>query len=141
MRTVSNSCYITSLEAQSGKAVAALAFMEHLHGRVKNVSLFRPVVSENPESDIIIHLMKERYDLQFAPEEMYGVTMADARALIAAGQYDDLYTRVLERYKALEGRSDFILCVYCHRPKLIQHEVLSIAADAFLPVEERPGTF
>ena len=108
---MSNSVYITSLEAQSGKAVAALAFMEHLHSRVKNASLFRPVVSEKAESDIIIHLMKERYDLQFSAEEMYGVEIADARALIAAGQYDELYTRILERYKALEGRSDFILCV------------------------------
>jgi phosphate acetyltransferase len=108
---VSTSLYITSLEEQSGKAVAALAFMEHLSGRVKNVSLFRPVVSESAESDIVINLMKDRYDLQFSPEEMYGVAMKDAGALIAAGQYDELYSRILERYKALESRSDFILCV------------------------------
>ncbi len=108
---MSNSVYITSLEAQSGKAIAALAFMEHLHTRVKSVSLFRPVVSEKAESDIIIHLMKERYDLQFSPEEMYGLTMKDAGTLLGAGQYDELYSRILERYKALESKSDFVLCV------------------------------
>ena len=83
---MSKSLYITSLEAQSGKTVAALAFMEQLSGRVENVSVFRPVVSVNAESDRLINLMRDLYDLRFSPEEMYGVTMADARPLLAAGK-------------------------------------------------------
>ena len=108
---MSNSLYITSLEAQSGKTVAALAFMEQLSGRIGSVSLFRPVVSEKPGSDALINLMMDRYGLRFSPEEMYGVTMADARPLLAAGKYDELYSRILERYKSLESRSEFVLCV------------------------------
>jgi phosphate acetyltransferase len=108
---VSNSLYITSLEAQSGKTVAALAFMEQLCGRVENVSVFRPVVSEKPESDTLINLMMDRYDLRVSPEQMYGVTMADAIPLLGAGNYDELYSRILERYKSLESISEFLLCV------------------------------
>jgi phosphate acetyltransferase len=109
--TVGKSLYITSLEAQSGKAVAVLAFMEQLSGQVENVGLFRPVVSESGGADRLITLMMDLYGLRFSPEEMYGVTMADAKSLLAAGAYNDLYSRILERYKTLESRSDFVLCV------------------------------
>jgi len=108
---VSNSLYITSLEAQSGKAVVAFACMEHWSGRVERLSLFRPVVSANVGSDTLIQLMIDLYSLPFSPEEMYGVTLADAQALLGGGNYDELYSRILERYKSLESRSDFVLCV------------------------------
>lgn len=105
-----NSFYITSLEPQSGKTIAALAFMEHLSGRVERLSLFRPVVS-NDKSDMLIDLMMDLYSLRFSHEEMYGVTMVEAQPLLAAGKYDELYGRILEKYKSLESRSDFVLCV------------------------------
>ena len=108
---MSKSLYVTSLEGRSGKALVALALMEQLSGRVGNVGLFRPVVSDNAASDKLIALMTSVYGLNFSPEEMYGLTMAQAMPLLAAGDYDELYTRILERYKPLEGRSDFVLCV------------------------------
>lgn len=108
---VSNSLYITSLEERSGKTLVALAFMEQLSGRVERVSLFRPVVSQDARSDALINLMMELYGLPFSHDEMYGVTMADAKVLLDAGAYEELYSRILERYKPLESRSDFICCV------------------------------
>jgi len=108
---VSNSLYITSIEGQSGKAVVALALMEQLSGRIGSVSLFRPVVSEKPGSDALINLVMDRYGLRFSPEEMYGATMADARLLLAAGKYDELYSGILERYKSLQSRSEFVVSV------------------------------
>ena len=105
------SVYITSLEPHSGKAITALAFMEHLSGHGRNVSLFRPVAPENIESDPLIHLMKERYDLRFSADEMCGLAMENVKALLAAGQYEELYSRILEQYMSLEDRSDFVLCV------------------------------
>ena len=108
---MSKSLYITSLEGQSGKGILALALMEQLSGRLPSASLFRPVVSENAASDALIALAMDLYGLRFSADEMYGVTMADAKALLAAGKYDELYTRILERYKSLESRSEFVLCV------------------------------
>jgi len=108
---VSKSLYITSLEEQSGKAVVALALMEQLSGRLGSVSLFRPAVSESGKSDKLITLMMDLYGLRISPEEMYGVTMAEGRPLLAAGKYDELYSRILERYKSLESKSEFVVCV------------------------------
>ncbi len=108
---MSKSLYITSLEEQSGKAVVALALTEQLSGRLGSVSLFRPVVSESGRSDKLITLMMDLYGLRISPEEMYGVTMAEGRPLLAAGKYDELYSRILERYKSLESKSEFVVCV------------------------------
>ncbi|OPY81178.1 MAG: Phosphate acetyltransferase [Syntrophorhabdus sp. PtaU1.Bin153] len=111
MTKVSNSLYITSLEGRSGKTLVALAFMEQLSGRIERVGLFRPVVSRDARSDTLVNLMMELYSLPFSHDEMYGVTMADAKVLLDAGAYEELYTRILERYKSLESRSDFVFCV------------------------------
>ncbi len=108
---MSKSLYITSLEGQSGKGVVALALMGQLSGRLPSASLFRPVVSEKGASDTLISLAMDLYGLQFSADEMYGVTMADAKPLLTAGKYDELYTRILERYKSLESKSEFVLCV------------------------------
>jgi len=108
---MSKSLYITSLEPGSGKSIVALGFMEQLSGRLKSVGVFRPVITEGSGSDRLIKLMTDLYHLPFRAEDQYGVTMETALSLLAAGKYDELYTRILERYKALENRCDFILCV------------------------------
>lgn len=106
-----NSLYVTGIEAQSGKALVALALMEQLSGKVARVSVFRPVVSENGASDPLITFMMDLYRLPFSPEEMYGTTLESARTLLSEGKYDDLYSNILDRYKSLENRCDFVLCV------------------------------
>ncbi len=105
------SLYITGLEPGSGKAVVALGFMEQISARLGTVGLFRPVILEYGGPDRFIALITERYRLTFPPEDLYGVTMDTALSLIAAGKYDDLYGRILERYKAVEARCDTVLCV------------------------------
>ncbi|MEN6614954.1 MAG: phosphate acetyltransferase [Syntrophorhabdus sp.] len=108
---MSRSLYISSLEGRSGKALVACALMEHLSGRFGHVSVFRPVITGDAGSDKIIALLTSFFGLSFLPHEMYGLTMDEARPLLASGNYDELYIRILERYKALEGKSDFVLCV------------------------------
>ncbi len=107
---MSKSLFITSLEPRSGKSIVALGFMEQLSGHLKNVGLFRPVVTEGCP-DRFIKLMTDLYHLPIPPVDQYGVSMDAALSLIAASKYDELYSRILERYKALESRCDFVLCV------------------------------
>jgi phosphate acetyltransferase len=107
---MSKSLYITSLEPGSGKSIVALGFMEQLSGRLKSVGVFRPVITGGPEADRFITLMTERYHLTCPAEDLYGVTMEAALSLLAASKHDELYTRILERYKSLESRCDFVLC-------------------------------
>ncbi len=108
---MSKSLFITSLEPRSGKTIVALGFMEQLSGRLKSVGLFRPVIAEGEGQDRLITLMTDLYHLPIPPADQYGVSMEEALSLIAASKYDELYSRILERYKALESRCDFVLCV------------------------------
>jgi phosphate acetyltransferase len=108
---MTKSLYITSLEPRSGKSIVALGFMEQLSGRLKNVGIFRPIVTEREGKDKLITLMTDRYHLPFPAADQYGVTMEVALSLLNASKYDELYTRILERYKVLESRCDIVLCV------------------------------
>jgi len=108
---MAKSLFITSMEAQSGKTPVALGFMEQLSGRLKSVSVFRPVISEGSGPDRLIALMTDLYHFRFPAEDLYGVTYDAARTLLSAGKCDELYSRILEKYKALESRCDFVLCV------------------------------
>jgi len=108
---MAKSIYITSLEPRSGKTVVALGFMEQISGRLKSVGLFRPVIAEDSGQDPLLKLMTDLYHLPLPAEDQHGVAMETALSLIAAGNYDELYSRILERYKALESRCDLVLCV------------------------------
>jgi phosphate acetyltransferase len=108
---VANSLYIAGLEPGSGKALTALGFMEELSGRLKRVCVFRPVIFDDSGPDRLTALVTGLYRSPLPAEDLYGVTIKAARGLLAAGNYDELYGRILDRYKALESRSDFVLCV------------------------------
>ncbi len=108
---MAKSLYIAGLEPGSGKAITLLGFMEQLSGRLKGVSVFRPVIFEESGPDRLISLVTDLYGIPFPAADLYGVTIGAAREFLAAGRYDELYSRILERYKALESRSDFVLCV------------------------------
>jgi len=105
------SLYITSLEPQSGKAIAAVGFMEQLAGHLKSVGVFRPIGRDECGADRIVALLRSLYHGEFPEGSGCGVPLDEARALLEASRHDELYGRILERYKALESRCDFVLCV------------------------------
>jgi phosphate acetyltransferase len=105
--TVARNLYITAMEPQSGKSVVALGVMELLSTRVQRLGFFRPIVPSATERDPEIELIRSRYQLAFSYEEMHALSEAEA---IAMPSYDDLRTRVVEAYKQLEQRCDFVVC-------------------------------
>lgn len=108
---MANSLYITNLEPASGKAIVSLGFMEQLSGHIKNVGVFRPLIADECGPDRILKLLKALYHGQFPSGGECGVTLDEARSLLASSRHDELYSRILERYKSLESRCDFVLCV------------------------------
>jgi phosphate acetyltransferase len=99
--------YITGMEPQSGKSVAALGLMELLSARVERLGFFRPIVASDTEPDPEIELIRRRYQLGAAHNDMYALTEDEASGI---GSYEELKKRVVEAYKALERRCDFVLC-------------------------------
>jgi phosphate acetyltransferase len=105
------SLYITSLEPQSGKAIAAVGFMEQLTGHLKSVGVFRPIGMDECGDDRLISLLKSLYHGEFPEGGGCGIPLDEARVLLEGSRNDELYSRILEQYKALESRCEFVLCV------------------------------
>ena len=105
--TVARNLYVTAMEPQSGKSVVTLGMMELLSRSVERLGFFRPIVPSAAEHDPQIELIRSRYQLEPAYEEMYALSEADA---IAMPSYEELRKRVVDAYKQLERRCDFVVC-------------------------------
>jgi phosphate acetyltransferase len=104
---VARNLYITAMEPQSGKSIVALGLAELLSRRVERLGFFRPIVPSATEPDVQIELIRRRHQLDAPADEMWALTEADASSSTA---YASLRTRVVEAYKHLEQRCDFVLC-------------------------------
>jgi len=103
--------YLTSSESYSGKTFIALGLMDYLTGHSGRIGFFRPLVHDRWKDDSFIRLIQARYQLQQAPETMYGCTFEHARDLLLEGRRQELYSLILEKYKNLESQQDFVVCV------------------------------
>jgi phosphate acetyltransferase len=104
---VARNLYVTAMEPHSGKSVVTLGVMELLSRRVGRLGFFRPIVPSAAERDHEIELFRNRYQFDFEYDDMHALSEAEALALPS---YEELRKRVVEAYKALERRCDFIVC-------------------------------
>jgi len=104
------SIYIAGAGSGSGKSVVVLGFMEMLSAVNRRVGFFRPVVSGPVEQDNLTTLIRERYDLPFPAEMLYGCTSQMASELAAAGHYDELLKLILNKFMLLDEQCDLVLC-------------------------------
>ena len=108
---MSKNLYIATMEPRSGKSVILLGLMELLSRRIQNIGIFRPIIQAGERKDDYIELVLARYKLKFRYEDLYGCTHQEARALLSSGQYESLMKTLVNKYKALERQSDFVVCV------------------------------
>jgi phosphate acetyltransferase len=106
---MSKSLFIAALEPSGGKSVVALGIMELLSRRLQNIGFFRPIIPD-VKRDNNIQLILKRYNLKPAYEDMYACKHEVARHMVSHGQYDMLLKNIIDKYKALESRCDFVLC-------------------------------
>ena len=112
-----NSLYISTTEAGSGKALVALGIINFILRRTTKVSFFRPVIqteaisgSHASQRDEDIELMLQHFDLQQTYEESFGLRSHQVNDLLGQHQIDQAISIIIDKFKALEQRSDFILC-------------------------------
>jgi phosphate acetyltransferase len=110
---MTNSLYIATTAPYSGKSLVSLGIVDLLLRRTSRVGVFRPVIGTQSaqERDKNIDLLLSHFDLGVPYENTYGLLMREAVDLIGQGRYDDVVDRVIEKYKALDGCCDFILCI------------------------------
>jgi len=107
---MSQGVYITSAEPRSGKSVIVLGVMEMLSGRMGKVGFFRPVVQDERKPDNITNLIIRRYDLKTPYSMLYGCSYDVAHDMLVRDRDEELLKLIMEKYKALEGECDLIVC-------------------------------
>lgn len=102
--------YVMSIEARSGKTLAALGLMELASRRVERVGFFRPVIRDGDQPDPVIELMRARYGLTQDPNQLYGLRYADARELAESGRREEALQLILESYEQIAKDCDIVIC-------------------------------
>ncbi|MEJ3745666.1 phosphate acetyltransferase [Actinomycetes bacterium KLBMP 9797] len=102
------SLYVTSVGPGGGKSTIALGLAELLSRQVESIGAFRPVADAD---DPILTLLRGRYRMAAPAADMYGVSRAEAGALLADGRREELITRVVERYRAFERHHQAVVVV------------------------------
>jgi phosphate acetyltransferase len=106
---MSKNLYIAATEVNSGKSLIVLGIMNILSSQLTKVGLFRPIIHLGQQKDHDIELVSKLYNLPFHHNEMYGLTSDDALNFLQEGKMDEVFTAIINKYKALESKCDFIL--------------------------------
>ncbi|MCB1142202.1 MAG: phosphate acetyltransferase [Leptospiraceae bacterium] len=109
---MSKNLYITTTEAKSGKSAIMLGVMEMLLHDSDSIGFFRPIihVDEHRKHDNDIQLVLDHFHLKMQYEEAFAYTVAEAQELITSGKQEELLEGILNKYKDLENKFDFVLC-------------------------------
>ncbi|MDR2161204.1 MAG: phosphate acetyltransferase [Desulfovibrio sp.] len=105
--------YITAPEAGSGKSAIVLGMTQLLLKNIRKVAFFRPIIPDpvRPEArDHNIKLIMTHFGLDIHYEDTFAATLSQARELILGGNRALLLDGILDKYKQLEARHDFVLC-------------------------------
>lgn len=106
---MSSNLYIAAAEAESGKSLVTMGIMSILSRHVKRLGFFRPIVKLDGHHDHDIDLISKRLSLPFHHDEMYGLSNSEALDYLQENNADDLLTAILDKYKKLESKCDFIV--------------------------------
>ncbi|NLP57908.1 phosphate acetyltransferase [Lutibacter sp. B1] len=103
--------YIATSEANSGKSIVALGLMRMLLGKTAKVGYFRPIIDDivKGKKDNHINTIISHFDLDLNPEEAYAFTRSEFIAKRNKGEEGDIFDKIIEKYKALEEKNDFML--------------------------------
>lgn len=105
-----SSLYITATESRSGKSAIVLGVMQMLLRDIRKVGFFRPIINDDSDrKDHDIDLVLSQFYLGLQYNETYALTMRQAKELVNAGQHSILIEKIINKYKELEAKCDFVL--------------------------------
>ncbi|MDR1659190.1 MAG: phosphate acetyltransferase [Desulfovibrio sp.] len=135
-----NGLYITATSQRNGKSAIALGMMHLLSRSLRNVAIFRPIISEPQLDDLDpdINLMLEYFKIKMEYADTFAYTYTEAREIINQGSRNLLVENILHKYKKLLGSHDFVLCIgtdFLGKDPVLEFELnVEIAANLGCPV-------
>lgn len=108
---MSKSIYIATSEPSSGKSIVTLGLMSMLIGKTAKVGYFRPIVEDFEEGVLDNHIetVISHFGLDIQFEEAYAITKSKLIKKKNKGKLGEVIDLIIEKYKRLEERFDFVL--------------------------------
>ncbi|AOW11431.1 phosphate acetyltransferase [Flavobacterium gilvum] len=103
--------YIATIEENCGKTIITLGLLRMLLGRTAKVGYFRPVIEdyEDGKKDTHIDMVISYFDLDIKYEDAYAINKSKLIKKKNNGKLGEVVDLIIEKYKKLEERFDFIL--------------------------------
>jgi phosphate acetyltransferase len=103
--------YIATSEENSGKSVITLGLMSMLMGKTSKVGYFRPIVEDFEEGKFDSHIetVINHFGLDISFQDAYAITKSKLIKKKNKGKIGDVIDLIIEKYKRLEERFDFVL--------------------------------
>jgi phosphate acetyltransferase len=104
--------FISSAEPYSGKSLITLGVFETILRKTQKVAFFKPIIrdQENGKMDRNIELIRTRYNLTQTHDESFAFYRREAQDLFGRGEIDQFIDTLIQKYKALEEKNDFVIC-------------------------------
>jgi len=130
------SLYISSIEPAAGSLIVTMGIMDLLKRKLGKVAFFRPIIEESEEKDHDIEFVLEKYDLDMRYSQSYGFTVHEAETMIAENRKNELIENLIEKFKKLEKKYDFVLIEGLNQASFTQ----SLDFDINLLIAKNIGT-
>lgn len=108
---MSKAVYIATSDHNSGKSIITLGLMSILIGKTAKVGYFRPIIEDfvDGEADNHIATVLSYFNLDIAFEDAYAITKSKLIKKKNKGKIGEVLDLIIEKYKKLEERFDFVL--------------------------------
>ncbi|KIA98419.1 MULTISPECIES: phosphate acetyltransferase [unclassified Flavobacterium] len=108
---MSKAVYIATSEQNSGKSIITLGLMSMLMGKTAKVGYFRPIVEDfiDGELDNHIETVITHFNLDIKFEDAFAITKSKLIKKKNKGKIGEVLDLIIEKYKRLEERFDFVL--------------------------------
>ncbi|MEN2412576.1 phosphate acetyltransferase [Flavobacterium mesophilum] len=108
---MSKAIYIATSDHNSGKSIVTLGVMSILIGKTAKVGYFRPIVEDfvDGEKDNHIETVLSYFNLDIKFEDAYAITKSKLIKKKNKGKIGEVLDLIIEKYKKLEDRFDFVL--------------------------------
>ncbi|WP_196890056.1 phosphate acetyltransferase [Aureivirga sp. CE67] len=108
---MSKAIYIATSEPNSGKSIVTLGLMRMLLGRTASVGYFRPIIDDFKEGETDNHIdtVLSHFEIDLKFEEAYAFKRSEIVAKRNSGKVGDVIDTIIQKFKALEERFDFVL--------------------------------
>src|SRR5690554_6093308 len=103
--------YIATTEPDSGKSIVSLGLMQSLLGKAAKVGYFRPIIDDFAPGKIDNHIntVSTYFNLDLKFEDAYAFKRSEVIRKTNENKDGEIISRIIEKYKYLEERFDFIL--------------------------------